>query len=120
MSQFGVDSRTSPTIHLRPLHHPHPDHPPKNDRDDTSGDETVAGRIQCLPEEEIGNRGEDDVRQHGVKHHNAGIFCNVESEIHSGWIGYVVSRDYKNYYYLRQKYELYSHLYICFLSHNSP
>ena len=90
MSQFGVDSRTSQTIPLRPLHHHCPNHPPQNDRDDTSGDETVAGRLQCLPEEEIGNRGEDNVRQHSVKRHNAGVFCEVESEIHSGWMDLVM------------------------------
>ena len=86
LSQFGVDSRTSPTIYLRPLHHPHPDHPPKNDRGDTSGDETVAGRLQCLPEEEIGDGWEHDIRQDGVKRHNAGVFCNVEVQIHDCWL----------------------------------
>jgi len=90
LSQFGVDSRTSPTIHLRPLHHHCPNHPPKNDRDDTSGDETVAGRLQCLPEEEIGDGWEHDIREHSVKRHNAGVFCNVESEIHCGWMDLVM------------------------------
>ncbi len=67
---------------LRPLHHPHPSHLPQNHRHDTSGDETVAGRLQCLSEEEIGDGGEHDIREHGIKRHNAGVFCEVEIEIH--------------------------------------
>ena len=70
------------TSRLHPLHHPHPNHPPQNHRDDTSGDETVASRLQCLPEEEIGNRGKEEICEHGVKRHNAGVFCNVEIKIH--------------------------------------
>jgi len=67
-----------PNKSLHPFHHPHPNHLPQNHRDDTSGDETVAGCLQSLSEEEIGDGWEHDIRKHSVKRHNAGVFCNVE------------------------------------------
>jgi len=66
----------------RPFDHPHSDHPPQNNRHDTSDDETVARRLQGLSEEEIRNRGEEEICQHGVKCHNTSVFCDVEREIH--------------------------------------
>jgi len=55
---------------------------PKNHRRGTSDDETVARRLQGLSKEEIGNRGEEEICQHGVKRHNAGVFGDVERDIH--------------------------------------
>jgi len=55
---------------------------PKNHRRGISDDETVAGCLQGLSEEEIRNRGEEEIRQHGVKCHNTGVFGDVEREIH--------------------------------------
>jgi len=66
----------------RPFDHPHSDHPPQNNRHDTSDDETVASRLQGLSEEKIGNRREEEICQHGVKRHNAGVFGDVERDIH--------------------------------------
>jgi len=84
LTSFRITFVVPQYIHLalRSLHHPHPNRLPKNNRHDTSGDETVARSLQGLSEEEIGDGGEYEIRQHGVKRHNAGVFCDVEIEIH--------------------------------------